>query len=117
MGMRVLTCVVMCVLAAVVGTRDSAAQGVQSSGQQTASRAQPPVAGRAVSGTVVDAQGGGIRDAKVTLRSADASWRAQQTTAEGGRYRFADVAAGPLVLEVEAAGFRPYTQTVEPDAD
>jgi iron complex outermembrane receptor protein len=107
----------MCVLVAVAGARDSAAQGVQSPAQETVSRAPSPVTERAMSGAVVDSQGGGIRGAKVTLRSADASWRAQQTTAEAGRYRFAAVAAGPLVLEVEAAGFRSHTQTVAPDTD
>jgi iron complex outermembrane receptor protein len=69
--------------------------------------------GAVVDGRVVDAQGGAVAGATVTVRSEAGRWRTDVVTDQAGRFQVLEPAAGPLVVEVSAAGFQHHMQAVE----
>ena len=69
-----------------------------------AARAQQGTA--AIAGEVVDAQGGGVANAKVTLTDAAASVTREAETDGSGHFQFLSLQPGTYSLRVEANGFR-----------
>src|SRR5262245_7479007 len=74
----------------------------------TAAMAQAPT----VSGRVVDAQGGVVMNALVTLTVAGQSTRTVRSQADGA-FSFDNLQRGQYTLEVEATGFAKTTRTIE----
>src|SRR5258708_26948048 len=65
-----------------------------------------------ISGTVADPSGAAIPGAKVTLHNPDTGLRQEATTGADGSYEFLVVPVGEhYTIDVEASGFKPYTQT------
>jgi TonB family protein len=66
----------------------------------------PPVQSAAIEGTVVDATGGTIPGATVTLTSAVSAATNRATTDPRGRFAFANLPPGPYDLAVSLTGFK-----------
>src|SRR6266446_3816750 len=65
-----------------------------------------------ISGAVTDPSGAAIPGAKVTLHNPDTGLRQDAMTGSDGSYEFLVVPVGEhYTLDVEANGFKPYTQT------
>ena len=65
-----------------------------------------------ISGAVTDPSGAAIPGAKVTLHNPDTGLRQQATTEADGSFEFLVVPVGEhYTIDVEANGFKPYTQT------
>src|SRR6266436_381954 len=65
-----------------------------------------------ISGAVTDPSGAAIPGAKVTLHNPDTGLRQEATTGSDGSYEFLVVPVGEhYSIDVEASGFKPYTQT------
>jgi hypothetical protein len=62
-------------------------------------------------GTVTDAHGSTLVDAKVTLTGADTGLHETRVTGKSGNYSFGPLATGNYSLEVFAIGFQKYVQT------
>lgn len=59
-----------------------------------------------ISGTVTDASGGGVANAKVTITDQDKNTRSEVTTNESGNYNKGQLIPGTYRVEVELPGFR-----------
>ncbi|HVF86328.1 MAG TPA: TonB-dependent receptor [Pyrinomonadaceae bacterium] len=66
--------------------------------------------GGAVTGTVVDANGGVVTGAAITLRSKATGQALTAQSTEAGVYSFPNVAVGDHAITVEVTGFAPVTQ-------
>ena len=65
-----------------------------------------------ISGAVTDPSGAGIPGAKVTLHNPDSGLHQETKSGSDGSYEFLVVPAGEhYTIEVEASGFKTYTQT------
>ena len=65
-----------------------------------------------ISGTVADPTGAAVPGAKVTLHNPDTGFRQEATTGADGNYEFLVVPVGEhYSIDVEANGFKPYTET------
>jgi len=65
-----------------------------------------------ISGAVTDPSGAAVQGAKVTLHNPDTGLRQEATTGSDGSYEFLVVPVGEhYTIDVEASGFKPYTQT------
>jgi hypothetical protein len=65
-----------------------------------------------ISGAVTDPSGAAVPGAKVTLHNPDTGLRQDATTGSDGSYEFLVVPVGEhYAIDVEASGFKPYTQT------
>jgi hypothetical protein len=65
-----------------------------------------------ISGAVTDTSGAAIPGAKVTLHNPDTGIRQDVTTGPDGNFEFLVVPVGEhYTVDVEASGFKPYTQT------
>jgi hypothetical protein len=65
-----------------------------------------------ISGAVTDPTGAAVPGAKVTLHNPDTGLRQEATTGADGSYEFLVVPVGEhYSIEVEASGFKPYTET------
>jgi iron complex outermembrane receptor protein len=67
----------------------------------------------AITGRVVDQQGGAVAGATVTVRSVAGGSRTNVVTDETGRFQIHEPPPGPLVVDVIAAGFQRYTRAVD----
>jgi vitamin B12 transporter len=70
-----------------------------------------------VSGYVRDAQGGWVSGAELRLFRQDTDFSRTATSDSSGKYIFENVAAGPLVLEIQKNGFRSATMNVQVERD
>ncbi len=59
-----------------------------------------------ITGTVMDASGGGVANAKVTITDQDKNTRSEVTTNESGNYAKGQLIPGTYRVEVELPGFR-----------
>ena len=62
-----------------------------------------------ISGTVLDATGGPVAGARVTLSRASTLPAAETLTAQDGQFSFANVAPGPFELSIALSGFKTKT--------
>src|SRR5262245_39070638 len=65
-----------------------------------------------LSGRVVDAQGGTVNGALVTLTASEEPGVRSTRTGVDGTFAFEAVSPRPVALKVEAAGFESWDQTV-----
>ncbi len=73
-------------------------------GQAAASLAQ-------LNGTILDASGGAVAKANVTLRDVETNRTYTATSSDSGSYVIPNLAPGQYELKVTFTGFTPYTQT------
>jgi carboxypeptidase family protein len=64
-----------------------------------------------VSGTVTDQSGSAVPNAQVRMTEVDKALPHATVTDSGGQYALPNLPVGPYRLEVEAPGFKNYTQT------
>src|ERR687884_922568 len=64
-----------------------------------------------IAGTVTDASGAPIDDAKVTATNTGTGFTQTAATASGGLYRFSVLPLGSYEIRVEAPGFAPLRRT------
>ena len=64
-----------------------------------------------IHGTVTDASGAIITNAKVTLTDPDSGFQRSVMTGAAGDYQFVQLTPGSYNLTVEMAGFRAYKET------
>src|SRR5262245_21141351 len=77
-------------------------------------RRPPPWAGRAeLTGKVVDEKGAGVNEAKVTLVYVPANAGFTLKTKKSGEFKAGDLKAGEWRVQVEAANFPTWRQTVQ----
>ena len=97
--------------AAVLGQQSAAKDGKTSCTPQTRitrTNATSDPAVKALSGTVVDPNGGVIPGARVTVTNVETKETRKTFTNAAGRFEFASLAAGNYSIIVEAEAFRPY---------
>ena len=66
-----------------------------------------------ISGTVVDASGGVVANATVSIHNPVSGLSRTTTTDSSGNFRFPNVPFNPYHLSIAATGFAPYAQDVE----
>src|SRR4051794_2310147 len=76
----------------------------------TSLRAQSEVGGATVNGTVTDATGAAIPNAKVTARSPQTGFVRTIASRETGLYTFSGMPTGTYDIAVEATGFKTAVQ-------
>ena len=69
------------------------------------------VAPSQVLGAVTDSSGAAVASARVALTSEARGFTSRTLTAQDGYYAFSNLIPGTYRLEVEQAGFRPFTQS------
>ena len=68
-----------------------------------------PAAEAAVSGTVLDASGGAVSGAEITLTESGGPLRRSTVASADGTFAFAELPAGSYAITIYAQGFQPYT--------
>src|SRR5258708_39425582 len=66
-----------------------------------------------LAGTVVDPSGAVVAKAEVTLRNAVSGYMQSTVSAADGSFRFTNIPPNPYRLEVKAAGFNVFSETVD----
>ena len=104
-----LLCAVVCAFATPAQTQQTPAAAdpgaTAAAGTQTPGEQLPGT----ITGTIVDASGGSVAAARVTLTRADPSPNQQTESAADGSFSFANVAAGAFTVTVTATGFAAQT--------
>jgi hypothetical protein len=62
-------------------------------------------------GTVADASGAAVPEAKVTVRNTETGFMQSTTSSDSGGFLFPRLPSGPYELRVEKAGFASYVQS------
>ena len=65
-----------------------------------------------ISGVVLDPSGAVVADAEVTLQNSAGGGEQHVTTSGDGSFSFADIVPASYRIRIQAAGFKPYAQTV-----
>ncbi|HTZ75039.1 MAG TPA: TonB-dependent receptor [Candidatus Aquilonibacter sp.] len=66
-----------------------------------------------IQGKVVDAAGGAVPDAAVTLTDIQSGQTVNTTTAADGQFTFSNAPSGPQLVTIQKSGFETFTQRVQ----